>query len=159
MNHKLIFKIATDIYTSLISSESEEQKTLNITFKDLKSDILGKKDDVIVNKLKALNAIKNSSEIKSLINEKDNKNYTLLMLTVSNNLPKATKQLLDMKVDTTPTIPIQKQHLKKLIKYYENNEQLSEDELEVLKNLNRYEATALDIAKIKNLKNIINLFK
>lgn len=160
MNTKLMFKIASEIYTNFYTAtdEQEENENLNISFFELKKDILGKKDNIVKNKLKTLQSTKNTQQVKNIINSKDNKGYTLLMLTVSNGLQGSTKQLLDMGANTTSTITINKQQLKKLIKYYENNELLSEDEINELKELKTYDATALDIAKIKNLNQIIKLF-
>lgn len=156
MNNSLYFKIASEIYTYLKESDQDEQ-IQNITFKQLKTDILGKRDQITSNKIKALQSSMNKNDFQDFINQKDSKGYTLLMLATSNNLVKTVKQLLISGADTTISISVKGDLFKKILNYKIKNENISEQQVQQLKQKRQYDALAIDIAKIKGFNEIVNL--
>lgn len=158
MDNELYLRISSQIYTYLKEADQEEN-TPNITFKQLKTDILGKRDQIVKNKIKALESTMNENDFIEFINQKDSKGYTLLMLATSNNLIQTVKQLIISGADTTPTIQLKGDLFKRLLKYKIEKEQLVDEQIEQLKNEKSYDATALDIANIKGYNNISTILQ
>lgn len=157
MNEKLFLKISSEIFTYLKQSSNDENDN-NITFQQLIADIIGKKDDLICNKIKVLKNTMTHDDFMQLINQKD-KQYTLLMLAASNNLIKTVKELLINGADTTQTIKVKGDQLKKILKYKEKYENIDEEQLWQLKSLKEYDASAIDIAKSKGYKKIVEILE
>lgn len=158
MNNKTFLKISSQIYTYLKEAD-QDQTTPNITFQQLKTDILGKRDQIASNKIKALQSTMNKDDFQNFINQKDSKDYTLLMLAASNNLIKTVKELVICGADTTASIKVKGDLLKRILNYKEKYQNISEQQLLQLKELKEYDATAVDIAKSKNYKDIVNILE
>lgn len=159
MNNKLFLKIASDLYTYLKEADQDEQD-LNISFKQLKTDILGKRDQITSNKIKALKSTMNPNDFIEFINQSDSKGYTLLMLAASNNLIKTVKELiLTGVVDTSKTVKINGNLFNKILNYKIKKQNISEEQIDQLKSQKEYDAMAIDIAKIKGYNEIVNILK
>lgn len=158
MDNKKYLKIASQIYTYLKEAVQEEN-TPNITFQQLKTDILGKRDQIASNKIKALSSTMNTNDFNSFINKTDSKGYTLLMLAASNNLKKTVTQLVINGADTSITIKVTGDLFRRLLNYKIKYNLITEEEINELKEKKSYDAMAIDIAQSKNYNEIINILQ
>ena len=158
MNDKIYLKIASQIYTYLKQAD-DNQDTANISFQQLKTDILGKRDQTVSNKIKVLKNTMNPNDFIQFINQKDSKGYTLLILAASNGLTKTVKELIINGADTTATITATGEMFRKIFNYKLKNGMLTEQEEIELNNKKQYDALAIDIAQIKNYNDIVNILK
>lgn len=149
-------KIASQIYTYLKSAgEDFQNKRVDVqqSYEELKTLLLSEKQ---IQFCDYLNSLQNVDDV---INKRDNKKYTLLMLAASNNLAQITKCLLEKKADPYLTIDFTGSDFRKVLNFKIKNNLLDEQEIQQANQNRHIQATAFDIAMMKNNTQIVNLLK
>ena len=159
ISKKDVIKIAQQLYTYLKDADEDEQVEQIITFKQIKSDIIGKQDDLVSAELKKLSEQLDENSLIQFINQKDNKGYTLLMLASSNGLQKTVEQLIILGADTTITLTVRGDLFRKILKHRLNTNQIDQQEYAEQKSIGSMDIMAIDIAQVKRHKNIVKLLK
>lgn len=158
-------KIASEIYTYLKSAQDIQNQNCNINaekaFKDLKSFLFAKKQSQFCNLIDKCNQCNILSDI---LQKRDQKNYTLLMIAVSNNLYQSVSYIIEKIKNTLQyysiidaTITLKGRDFRTFFNFKMNNGQLTDQEIQEYNKIKTIQITALDIAKLKNNTEIINL--
>ena len=153
------YKIASQIYTYIKNADDNEDQLLNKSqrqlFQQLKVMLLSHKQKDFCDLL--INCIQHG--YNKLIDKRDNKNYTLLMIAASNNLIDAVKCLLQNHAD--PYLPIQfkGRQFNSLFNFKLKKGLLTQEQIQECQQTKKINATALDIAYLKNNAAIVKILK
>ena len=158
-NKNRYYKIASQIYTYIKNADENQDQLLNKSqrqlFQQLKIMLLSHKQKAFCDLLN--NCIQHG--YNQLIDKRDNKNYTLLMIAASNNLIDAVKCLLQNHADPYLPIELKGRQFSSLFNFKLKKDLLTQEQIEECQQSKKINATALDIAYLKNNIAIVKILK